>query len=309
MVDKVEKIWMDGEFVPWDNAKVHLLTHTLHYGVGAFEGIRAYKRRDGASVVFRLREHIERLFDSCHLMQLEIPFSRETIVAACLQTIAENGLAEGYLRPLVYIGPGRMGLFAVDNPIHVAVAAWRWGAYLGDDGLAQGIRARISSFMRHSATSTLSKGKICGHYVNSILAKREAMKDGYHEAVMLDQDGFVSEASGENIFIVKNGEVKTPPYGSTILGGITRDSVMELLSEIGLPIREARFCREEMYLADEVFFTGTAAEITPVREIDNRQIGKGEPGPVTKQIQERYFDIVRGEATDHMEGLTRYEPM
>jgi branched-chain amino acid aminotransferase len=201
-----------------------------------------------------------------------------------------------------------MGLFAVDNPIHVTVAAWRWGAYLGDEGLAKGIRARVSSFMRHSATSTLSKGKICGHYVNSILAKREAMKDGYHEAVMLDQDGFVSEASGENIFIVKDGVVKTPPYGSTILGGITRDSVMQLLCEIGCAAREARFCRDEMYLADEVFFTGTAAEVTPVREIDNRVIGDGMPGPVTKAIQARYFDIVKGSDTEHLHWLAHYKP-
>lgn len=308
MVDKVAKIWMDGKLVDWDEANVHILTHTLHYGVGAFEGIRSYKRNDGSSVVFRLKEHVDRLFESCHLVRVEVPFSREEIVEACLETLSVNGLDEGYIRPLVYIGEGRMGLFAIDNPIRVSIATWRWGAYLGDEGLQKGIRAKVSSFSRHSNTSTLSKGKICGHYVNSILAKREAMQNGYDESVMLDQDGFVSEASGENTFIAKNGRVKTPSYGSCILGGITRDSILTLLKDMGYEITEARFGRDEMYLADEVWFTGTAAEVTPVREVDDRKIGPGHPGPITKALQERFFGVVRGENHDYDHWLTTYEP-
>ena len=307
MVDKVAKIWMDGEFVDWDDANVHVLTHTLHYGVGAFEGIRSYRRKDGTSVVFRLAEHIDRLFASCHLVRLEIPFSREQVEEACVQTLSLNGLDDGYLRPLVFIGAGKMGLYATDNPVRVAIAAWRWGAYLGEDGMQRGIRAKVSSFARHAPGATMSKGKICGHYVNSIMAKREAMQDGYHEAIMLDPNGMVSEASGENIFIVKNGVVKTPPFGSAILGGITRDSAITLLRESGKTVLEERFARDEMYLADEVFFTGTAAEVTPVREVDSRTIGTGEPGPVSKALQERFFGIVEGEAKDHMSWLTPYE--
>lgn len=307
MVDKVDKIWMDGEFVDWDAANVHILTHTLHYGVGAFEGIRSYKRADGTSVVFRLREHVDRLFGSCHLVRMQLPFTKEQVVEACLQILALNGLEEGYVRPLAYIGMGKMGLYATDNPIHLAIVAWKWGAYLGEEGLTKGIRAKVSSFTRHAATSTMSKGKIVGHYVNSILAKREAMQDGYAEAIMLDRDGFVSEASGENIFLVKDGKVKTPPYGTSILGGITRDTALTLLGDLGVPVVEARFARDELYLADEVFFTGTAAEVTPVREIDNRCIGVGEPGPVTKRLQERFFDVVRGSDTSHLEWLAPYE--
>lgn len=309
MVDKVDWIWMDGDFVRWEDANVHILTHTLHYGVGAFEGIRSYRRKDGQSVVFRLREHIDRLFGSCHLVRMELPFTKEQVVAACVQTLARNGLEEGYVRPLAYIGTGRMGLYATDNPIHLAIVAWRWGAYLGDEGLQDGIRARVSSFTRHAATSTMSKGKIVGHYVNSILAKREAMADGYSEAIMLDRDGFVSEASGENVFIVKDGVVKTPPFGTSILGGITRDTVLTLLHDAGVPVVEARFARDEVYLADEVFFSGTAAEITPVREVDNRRIGAGKPGPVTKDLQERFFEVVRGTSTTYARWLTPYEPV
>jgi branched-chain amino acid aminotransferase len=308
MVDKVDWIWMDGEFVRWEDANVHILTHTLHYGVGAFEGIRAYRRADGQSIVFRLREHIDRLYGSCHLVRMEIPFPKEQVLEASLRTLARNGLEEGYLRPLAYIGTGRMGLYATDNPIHLALVAWRWGAYLGEEGLRRGIRARVSSFTRHAATSTMSKGKIVGHYVNSILAKREAMLDGYDEAILLDRDGFVSEASGENIFIVKDGVVKTPPFGTSILGGITRDTVITLLHDAGVPVVEARFARDEVYLADEVFFTGTAAEVTPVREVDNRRIGAGEPGPIAKDVQARFFDVVRGSGTAYARWLTPYEP-
>ena len=309
MVDSVEKIWMNGDFVAWDDARVHVLTHTLHYGVGAFEGIRAYRRKDGSSVVFRLREHIDRLLDSCKLVQLACPYTADELVVACLRCLALNGLDEGYLRPLVFVGAGRMGLFAVDNPVQVSIAAWRWGAYLGEEGMKHGIRAKVSSYRRHASSSLFSKAKICGHYVNSILAKREVVQDGYDEAVMLDQEGFVSEASGENIFIVKNGLVKTPPFGTTILGGITRDSILTLLADLGHRVVEARFARDEMCLADEVFFTGTAAEVTPVREVDNRAIGNGRPGPITQALQTRFFGIVTGDDDSHLEWLTHYEPV
>ncbi|GMV44311.1 MAG: branched chain amino acid aminotransferase [Myxococcales bacterium] len=294
MVDKTDFIWMDGELVPWDQANVHILTHTLHYGLGAFEGIRAYEQVDGRSAVFRLTEHIQRLFNSAKLLGIEVPFSRDTIEAACIKVLQVNRMRAGYLRPLVYVGMGAMGLFAIDNPIKVAIVAWPWGAYLGEEGLRKGIRARVSSFTRHHVNSMMSKGKVPGHYVNSVLAKREAMRDGYQEAIMLDTQGFVSECSGENIFVVHRGRVQTPEYGSSILGGITRDTVMTLAKDAGHEIREHKFPRDVMYLADEVFMTGTAAEITPVREIDNRTIGNGVPGPVTMALQERFFRLVRG---------------
>lgn len=294
MVDKTEKIWMDGELVPWDQANVHILTHTLHYGLGAFEGIRAYEQADGRSAVFRLSEHIERLFNSAKLLGIEVPFTRNAIEDACVKTLQVNRMKAGYLRPLVYVGMGAMGLFAIDNPIKVAIVAWPWGAYLGEEGLKNGIRARVSSFTRHHVNSMMSKGKVPGHYVNSVLAKREAMRDGYHEAVMLDQQGFVSECSGENIFIVHRGVVQTPEYGSSILGGITRDTVITLAKDLGYEVAQERFPRDVLYLADEVFMTGTAAEVTPVREVDNRMVGNGKPGPVTLALQERYFRAIRG---------------
>lgn len=294
MVDKTEKIWMDGEFVAWDDAKVHILTHTLHYGLGSFEGIRAYEHTDGRSGVFRLTEHVQRLFNSAKLLGIEVPFSREIIESACLETLQVNRMKSGYLRPLVYVGTGAMGLFAIDNPIKVAIVTWPWGAYLGEEGLKRGIRAKVSSYTRHHVNSMLTKGKVPGHYVNSVLAKREAMRDGYQEAIMLDTQGFVSECSGENLFIVHRGIVQTPEYGSSILGGITRDTVLQLAQDAGLTVREHRFPRDVLYLADEVFMTGTAAEITPVREIDNRKIGDGTPGPITLALQERFFRVVRG---------------
>ena len=294
MVDKTEKIWMDGELVNWDDAKVHILTHTLHYGLGAFEGIRSYELIDGRSGVFRLAEHVERLFNSGKLLGIEVPFSRDAIEDACIKTLQANRMKSGYLRPLVYVGMGAMGLFAIDNPIKVAIVTWPWGAYLGEDGVKNGIRAKVSSYTRHHVNSMLTKGKVPGHYVNSVLAKREAMRDGYHEAIMLDTQGFVSECSGENIFIVHRGVLQTPEYGSSILGGITRDTVLALARDAGITIREHRFPRDVLYLADEVFMTGTAAEVTPVREIDNRKIGDGKPGPITLALQERFHRVVRG---------------
>ena len=293
MVSKTKKIWMDGKFVDWEAAQIHVLSHTLHYGVGVFEGIRCYKTEDGRSAIFRLREHVDRLFASAHIVFLKIPFSHDKICQAIRKTLATNGLTEGYIRPVVFIGDGEMGLFAKTNPIRVAVAAWSWGAYLGDEGIQKGIRAKVSSFCRHHVNSAMTKGKINGYYVNSVLAKWEVKKAGYDEAVMLDTEGYVAEASGENIFIVRNGILQTSTLTS-ILPGITRDSVLNIARTLDIPVKEARFTRDEMYIADEMFFTGTAAEITPVREVDDRRVGTGKPGPVTQQIQEAFFDIVRG---------------
>lgn len=289
----MKKIWMDGKLADWDDARIHVLTHTLHYGVGVFEGIRCYKLDDGASAVFRLEEHVDRLFDSAHILTLEIPYTPEEIRQAIRKTLIANGLAEGYIRPIAFLGEGEMGLFARTNPVHVAIAVWPWGSYLGDEGLKKGIRAKVSSFNRHHVNAAMTKGKINGYYVNSVLAKWEVVKAGYDEAVLLDTEGFVAEASGENIFIVRNGILQTPPLTS-VLPGITRDSVLTIARKMELPVKEVRFTRDEMYIAEEMFFTGTAAEITPVREVDDRRVGTGKPGPVTKQIQEKFFDIVRG---------------
>jgi branched-chain amino acid aminotransferase len=297
-MQKTERIWLDGTLVPWDEAQVHVLTHTLHYGLGVFEGIRCYEGRDGRSAIFRLPEHVERLFGSAHVLDLAIPFSREEIVAACRATVRANHLRECYLRPIAFLGDGEMGLSA-RPPTRVAVAAWPWGAYLGDEGLRHGVRLKTSSFQRFHPNTLLTKAKAVGHYVNSILAAREARDAGYDEALLLDVDGYVSEASGENIFIVQRGVVKTTPL-PTVLGGITRDAALRLLGDLGVSTREERFTRDEVYLADEAFFTGTAVEITPVRELDGRRIGTGRPGPVTARLQELFFSIIRG-------GEPRYE--
>ena len=293
MVQKAKKIWFDGKLVNWDDAQVHVLSHTLHYGVGVFEGIRCYKTEDGQSAVFRLKEHVDRLFDSAHIVLIEIPFTREEIRAAIHKTLVANELSEGYIRPLVFLGEGEMGLHVRNNPVRVAIATWPWGAYLGEDGLKKGIRAKVSSFNRHHPNAAMSKGKVTGNYVNSVLAKWEVMKAGYDEAVLLDTEGYVAEGSGENIFIVRNGILQTTPLTS-VLPGITRDSVITIAQKFDIPVKEARFTRDEMYIADEMFFTGTAAEITPVREVDDRKIGTGRPGPVTKRIQAAFFDILLG---------------
>lgn len=304
MVAKADFIWMDGELVRWDDAQVHVLTHTLHYGVGAFEGVRAYRTRDGRSAIFRLKGHLRRLFETAKLMLMPMPFTFEEVEAACVATLRANDLKEAYLRPLAYIGEGRMGLFAFDNPTHLVIATWTWGAYLGDEGLNRGIRATVSSFTRHHTGSTLTKGKVCGHYVNSVMAKRQAMLDGYDEAIMLDSEGKVSEATGENIFVVKDGVVKTPDYSSSILGGITRASILRIGRDLGYRMKEGPISRDELFLADELFLTGTAAEVTPVREVDHRTVGDGTPGPITKAIQGRYFDIVRGGCDGYESWLT-----
>jgi branched-chain amino acid aminotransferase len=301
-VDKSKLIWLDGSFVPWDEANVHVLTHTLHYGLGAFEGIRCYRTRDGRSAVFRLHEHTRRLFASGHILEMQIPYAPAAIDEACLETIRRNGLDECYIRPLVFLGDGEMGLSAV-NAVRVAIVVWRWGSYLGEEGVKNGIRVRTSSFQRFHVNTMMTKAKAVGHYVNSILAAREARRGGYHEALMLDTDGFVSEASGENLFIVRDGIVKTPPLTS-VLPGITRATIITLLRERGYTLVEDRFTRDEVYIADEAFFTGTAAEVTPVRELDDRAIGAGKPGPVTRAMQEAYFALVRGEDAKHREWLS-----
>jgi branched-chain amino acid aminotransferase len=296
-------IWMDGRLVPWDDANVHVLTHTLHYGLGVFEGIRCYRTADGRSAVFRLAEHVRRLFESAHINLMKIPFTPAQIEAAIGETLRANGMKEGYIRPLVYIGHGAMGLNPGDNPVRVAIATWPWGKYLGDEGMELGIRAKISTFSRHHVNAKMTKGKTCGDYVNSILAKREALLDGYDEAILLDTQGLVSEASGENIFVVRGGEIRTPPL-PTVLDGITRNTIIALARDKGIPLHESPIARDELYIADEVFMTGTAAEVTPVREIDRRQIGEGRRGPITKALQTAFFDVVAGKDRKYEGWLT-----
>jgi branched-chain amino acid aminotransferase len=302
-----DKIWLDGEFVDFDKANVHILTHTLHYGLGAFEGIRCYKRADGNSAIFRLSDHIRRLIESCKICMMDVPFTQEQIERACIETVKVNGFDSCYLRPVVFLGHGQMGLSATGNKVRVAIASWKWGAYLGDEGLDKGIRAKVSSFNRQHVNANMVKGKINGQYVNSILAKREVMAAGYDEAIMLDTEGYVSEASGENIFVVYRDKVMTTPTGASILGGITRDTVMTLAKERDIEVIEQRFTRDMLYTADEIFMTGTAAEVTPVREVDDRPVGDGTVGPVTKAVQAAYFEQVKGAATDHPEWLSIVE--
>lgn len=302
-MQKTEKIWFDGELVPWDRAQVHVLTHTLHYGLGVFEGIRCYEGTDGRPAIFRLPEHVDRLFGSAHILGIEIPFSREEIFHACVETVRANAMRSCYLRPIAFIGAGEMGLAAVTNPIRVAIAVWPWGAYLGDEGVNKGVRLRTSSFQRMHVNTLMTKAKAVGNYVNSILASMEARRSGHDEAMLLDTDGFVAECSGENLFIARGGKFKTTAPTS-ILPGITRDTILTVLRAAGVPVEETRFTRDEAYLADEVFMTGTAAEVTPVREIDGRIIGEGEPGPMTRSLQRQYAAIVRGQDAAYRHWLT-----
>jgi branched-chain amino acid aminotransferase len=303
MLEPSEKIWMDGKLVNWEDASVHVLTHSLHYGLSAFEGIRCYQGQKG-SAIFRLQEHVDRLFESAHIGQLEIPYDRKQVADAIVETVRVNRLEACYIRPIVYIGYGAMGLYPGENPVHLAIAAWRWGTYLGEEGLAKGIRGKVSSFTRHHVNVSMTRAKISGYYVNSILAKREVKQDGYDEALMLDPEGYVAEGTGENVFIVRKGHIKTTPLTS-ILEGITRSTIMELARERNIPVLEERFTRDALYVADEVFLTGTAAEITPVREIDGRRVGTGKPGPVTRDLQDAFFKAVRGEDHAHKAWLTR----
>jgi branched-chain amino acid aminotransferase len=292
-VQKTERVWLDGGFVAWDDARVHILTHTLHYGLGVFEGIRCYRCDDGRSAVFRLREHVARLFDSAKIMLLDVGYDAGQIESAIVETLRVNRMAEGYIRPLVFLGDGAMGLLPADNPVRVAIVVWPWGAYLGDEGLERGIRAKVSSFTRHHPNVTMTKAKTTGAYVNSIMAKREVTRLGYDEAIMLDTAGFVSEASGENLFLVRHGVLKTPPLGS-VLEGITRDAVIQIARDKGITVLEQPITRDELYAADEAFLTGTAAEVTPIREVDDRKIGSGSRGPLTRTLQTAFFDVVKG---------------
>ncbi len=303
MVNPVAKIWMNGQMVDWADAKVHVLTHTLHYGLGVFEGIRFYETPDGPGI-FRLKEHVKRLYDSCHICRIEVPYDWDTIWNAHLDLVRINGLSDGYIRPVVYLKDGPMGLLVrEDHPVGVFIASWAWGAYLGEDGLKKGISTKISSFSRNYVNAMMSKAKINGAYVNSILAKREAIQSGYDETIMLDTEGYVSEGSGENLFIVSGGRIKTTPLTS-VLAGITRDTVMTLAAELGYEIVETRFTRDELYIAEEAFFTGTAAEITPIRMVDDRAIGEGKPGPITKTIQDAYFKVVKGQDPRYRDWVT-----
>jgi branched-chain amino acid aminotransferase len=297
-----EKIWMDGTFVDWDKAQVHVLSHTLHYGLGAFEGIRCYDTAHGPAI-FRLPEHLDRLFDSVHIAGLTMPYGKDEIRRAIIDTVRINNVRECYIRPLVYLGYGEMGINNSHNPVCVAIAVWPWGAYLGEKALTEGIRVCVSSFTRHHVNVMMTKAKIVGNYANSQLAKMEAVQSGYDEAIMLDVQGNIAEGSGENIFIVRRGELKTPPI-TAVLEGITRNSIIDLAQHLGLAVREAAIARDELYIADEAFFTGTAAELTPIREVDNRQIGSGRPGPLTHKLQQAFFRIVQGKDDTFKSWLT-----
>jgi len=301
MADRDGVIWFDGEMRPWREATTHVLTHTLHYGMGVFEGVRAYDAEQGTAI-FRLTEHTDRLFRSAHILQMPMPFDKETLNEAQLAVVRENNLQSAYLRPMCFYGSEGMGLRADNLRVHVIVAAWEWGAYLGKENLEKGIRIRTSSFTRHHVNITMCKAKANGNYMNSMLALNEALTCGYDEAMLLDNEGYVAEGSGENIFIVRNGVLYTPDLTSA-LEGVTRDTIMVLAREEGLEIREKRITRDEVYVADEAFFTGTAAEVTPIREVDNRAIGNGGRGPVTERLQTLYFDQVHGRREDHPEWL------
>jgi len=302
MADRDGVIWYDGKMVNWRDATTHVLTHTLHYGMGVFEGVRAYKT-DKGTAIFRLQEHTDRLFRSAHILQMKLPYTKQEIMEAQKAAVRENNLESAYMRPMAFYGAEAMGISAKTLSTHVIVAAWKWGAYMGQDALDNGIRVKTSSFSRHHVNITMCKAKANGNYMNSILAHQEAAQDGYDEALLLDVDGFVAEGSGENVFIIRNGKLYTPDLTSA-LEGITRDTIVQLAAEIGLTVIEKRITRDEVYSADEAFFTGTAAEVTPIRELDRRDIGTGTAGPITKQLQKMYFDAVSGKSAQHADWLT-----
>lgn len=302
MSDRDGLIWYDGELVDWRDATTHVLTHTLHYGMGVFEGVRAYKTDKGPAI-FRLEDHTDRLFNSAKILGMKMPFDKAALIEAQKAAVRENKLESAYMRPMAFYGSEAMGISATTLSTHVIVAAWSWGAYMGDDALTNGIRVKTSSFSRHHVNITMCKAKANGNYMNSILAHQEATQDGYQEALLLDVDGFVAEGSGENIFIIRKGKLYTPDLTSA-LEGITRDTIVQLAAEIGLTVAEKRITRDEVYTADEAFFTGTAAEVTPIRELDNRPIGTGTRGPITEKLQTMYFDIVHGRSEKHANWLT-----
>ncbi len=302
MADRDGVIWYDGKLVDWRSATTHVLTHTLHYGMGVFEGVRAYKTDKGAAI-FRLQDHTDRLFNSAHILQMKMPYSKQEISDAMCAAVRENNLESAYIRPMAFYGAEAMGIAAKTLSTHVICAAWSWGAYMGDEALTRGIRVKTSSFSRHHVNITMCKAKANGNYMNSILAHQEAAQDGYDEALLLDVDGFVAEGSGENVFIVRKGKLITPDLTSA-LEGITRDTIVQLAGELGIEVIEKRITRDEVYTADEAFFTGTAAEVTPIRELDNRAIGTGTRGPITEKLQALYFDVVKGKSAKHSNWLT-----
>jgi len=303
MAERDGLIWFDGEMVPWRDAKVHVLTHTLHYGMGVFEGVRAYEADELGTSIFRLKEHTDRLFDSARIMNMTIPYSPEQINQAQIESVRENNLKSAYLRPMAFYGPEGMGLRAESLQVHVIVAAWEWGTYLGDEALEKGIKVRTSSYTRHHVNISMTRAKANGHYINSMLALNEALACGCDEALLLDPEGYVAEGSGENIFVVHDGVVYTPELTSC-LNGITRNTILHLAEELGYKLVEKRITRDEVYIADEAFFTGTAAEVTPIRMLDDRPVGNGKRGPVTARLQEKYFDVVKGRSDLHKDWLS-----
>ena len=304
MSDRDGKIWMDGQLIEWRDARIHVLSHTLHYGCGAFEGVRAYNTA-GGTAIFRLREHTERLFNSAKILRMKIPFGFEQVVEAQREVVRANKLESCYLRPLIWIGDQKLGVSPKGNTIHLMVAAWAWGAYLGEEGMKRGIRVKTSSYTRHHVNITMTQAKAVSNYSNSILANMEATDDGYDEALLLDSAGFVSEGAGENIFVIKKGVVYTPDLSAGALNGITRDTVFAICSDLGLKLVEKRITRDEVYISDEAFFTGTAAEVTPIRELDRIPLGAGARGPITEKIQAAFFDIVNGRNPKYAEWLTK----
>jgi branched-chain amino acid aminotransferase len=305
MSDRDGKIWMDGQMVEWRDAKIHVLTHTLHYGCGAFEGVRAYKTADGGTSIFRLEEHTERLFNSAKILRMVIPFTKEEVMDAMKASVRDNGLESAYIRPLIWIGDKRLGVSPKGNTIHLMVAAWLWGAYLGEEGLQRGIRVKTSSYTRHHVNITMTQAKAVSNYTNSILANMEVTDEGYDEALLLDPSGFVSEGAGENIFVVKGGVIYTPDNSAGALNGITRNAVFHIAKDLGLEIVEKRITRDEVYIADEAFFTGTAAEVTPIRELDRIELSEGSRGPITEKIQSAFFDIVGGKNPKYAHWLAK----
>ena len=304
MADRDGKIWMDGQLVDWRDAKIHVLTHTMHYGCGVFEGVRAYNTVNGPAI-FRLEEHTDRLFNSAKILRMKVPFSKEEINEAHKAAIRENNLDSGYIRPLIWIGDKKLGVSPKGNTIHAMVAAWAWGAYLGEEGMKRGIRVKTSSYTRHHVNITMTQAKAVSNYTNSILANTEATDEGYDEALLLDASGFVSEGAGENIFVIKNGVIYTPDLSAGALNGITRNTVFHIAKDLGLEIVQKRITRDEVYIADEAFFTGTAAEVTPIRELDRLEIGVGCRGPITEKIQTAFFDIVNGRNPKYAHWLTK----
>jgi branched-chain amino acid aminotransferase len=304
MSDRDGKIWMDGQLVEWRDAKIHVLSHTLHYGCGAFEGVRAYKTASGKTAIFRLREHTERLFNSAKILRMKIPFGFEQVVEAQREVVRVNQLESGYLRPLTWIGSEKLGVSPKGNTIHLMIAAWAWGAYLGEEGLKRGIRVKTSSYTRHHVNITMTQAKAVSNYTNSILANMEATDEGYDEALLLDASGFVSEGAGENLFVIKGGVVYTPDLSAGALNGITRNTIFSICADLGIKVVEKRITRDEIYICDEAFFTGTAAEVTPIRELDRVEIGRGARGPITEKIQSAFFDIVHGRNPKYAEWLT-----